>query len=127
MINSLAKARKLQRKALESLYEGICTVTEYSKVTDSKTHITCNKEIVVIKDEPCRLSFEKIQETDKSSTVSGTVQKIKLFIRPDINIKPGTKITVTQNGITADYTYSGVPSVYLSHQEIILDWFKEYA
>jgi hypothetical protein len=127
MINSLVKARKLQKKAIESIYEGVCTVTEYMKVTDDTTHITHNQEIVLLENEPCRLSFENIQVTDKTDTVSNTVQKIKLFISPNIVIKPGSKITVTQNGITSDYTYSSVPSVYLSHQEIVLELFKEYA
>lgn len=127
MINSLIKVRKLQREAIESMYEGVCTVTEYRKVTDDTTHLTYNKEIVLLENEPCRLSFESVQVTDKTDTVSNTVKKIKLFISPFIAIKPGSKITVTQNGVTSEYTYSSVPSVYSSHQEIMLDLFKEYA
>ena len=41
--------------------------------------------------------------------------------------KRTSKITVTQNGVTGDYARSGVPAVYVSHQEVTLELFKEYA
>ena len=52
---------------------------------------------------------------------------IELFISPDITIKPNSKIIVTQAGVTTDYTYSGVPAVYDTHQQIILEFFTEWA
>ena len=114
------------RKAIESLYTGKCTVTEYKKVRDSESGILKPREIVVLKDIPCRLSFKNIYAADLGYG-NAVEQEVKLFISPDINIKDGSKITVTQNGVTADYTNSGKPAVYSSHKEIILDLFRGWA
>ena len=52
---------------------------------------------------------------------------IKLFISSDIVIKSGSKLTVTQTGVTTAYTGSGVPAVYPTHQETILELFESWA
>ncbi|HBG5847838.1 TPA: hypothetical protein OUL20_003776, partial [Clostridioides difficile] len=55
-------------------------------------------------------------------------QKIKLFISPDIEIKAGSKLIITnQNNITKEYIRSGEPAIYPNHQEIILELFKDKA
>ena len=60
-------------------------------------------------------------------SVDAALQATKLFISPDITIKPGSKITVTQTGVTTEYTGSGVPAVYPTHQEIMLELFESWA
>ena len=52
------------KKAIESLYKGKCTVTEYRKVRDKESGILKPREIVVLKDIPCRLSFKNIYAAD---------------------------------------------------------------
>ena len=52
---------------------------------------------------------------------------MKLFIAPDIEVKSGSKITVTQNGVTAEYSASGEAAVYESHKEIMLELWKGWA
>ncbi len=116
---------KMHRKAVESLYNGTCTVYEHRKVKDEKTKLTGFEDALVLENQPCRLSFEKINAAVQGESYAAVSQSIKLFLSPDIVIKPGSKITVTQNGVTADYTSSGVPAVYQSHQEIILELEKE--
>lgn len=54
-------------------------------------------------------------------------QSVKLFISPDIVIKAGSKIIVTQHGRTTEYSNSGVPAVYPTHQEIMLTLFEGWA
>ena len=49
---------------------------------------------------------------------------MKLFISPDVLIKAGSKIIVTQHGRTTEYSNSGVPAVYPTHQEIMLTLFE---
>lgn len=118
---------KLHRKAVESLYNGICTVYEYQKVTDEITKLTGYKEVSVLEGQPCRLSFEKITTAIQSESSAAVVQGTKLFLSPDIIVKPGSKITVTQAGVTTDYTCSGIPAVYPYHQEIMLELFERWA
>ena len=115
------------RKAIESLYKGSCDIIEYDDVFDKRTKITDKAEAVVLTNQPCRLSFRIIKNAVESDVQTGVSQLAKLFISPDINIKPGSKIIVTQNGVTTEYAFSGKPAVYSGHQEIMLDLFKGWA
>ena len=63
----------------------------------------------------------------KTDTAAKLTQGTKLFIAPEIKIKPGSKIIVEQNGTTTEYSASGVPAVYLSHAEIMLELFEGWA
>ena len=115
------------RKALESLYDGTCTITEYKKVK-KENKSTGFVESVVVENQPCRISFNTISNTTSTETgASALVSVVKLFIAPEINVKPGSKITVTQNNVTTDYQNSGQPAYYNTHQEIILELFKGWS
>lgn len=115
------------RKAIESRYAGTCTVYEYQSVKDTVTKITDKQEVDVLTDQPCRLSYKTIASTSSSDGAAAVTQAVTLFIAPEIIIKPGSKITVIQNGITADYQSSGKPAVYTNHQEIVLELFQGWA
>ncbi|MEH7342751.1 hypothetical protein V7122_02505 [Bacillus sp. JJ1532] len=115
------------RKAIESQYHGICTVKEYQSVKDPITHITSKKEVVVLENQLCKLSFEKQTAATNTSAPAVIAQSTKLFVAPEIEIKPGSKIIVTQNSRTTEYSRSGEPAVYTNHQEIMLELFRGYA
>ena len=127
MTEAVKKAQEAHRKLIESAYEGKATVTEHKKVTDQKTKLTSYREKIVLEDQPCRLSFEKIEAAGLGNPAVSTGQTIKLFTSPDAVIRPGSKITVTQNGVTEAYTYSGKPAVYATQQEFILQLFERWA
>lgn len=115
------------RKALESLYVGNCTVTEHQKVK-KENKSTGFQDAVVLENQPCRLSFKTINSTvQNDNAASSVVQVTVLFIAPEVKIAPGSKITVTQNGVTTDYKQSGEPAIYDTHQEIVLDLFREWS
>jgi len=131
----LSKAKVVRaRKAVESLYNGVCDVIEYKKVTKANKS-TCFEEVTVLSKQPCRLSYKastsmslSIKSTQENENLSSTMeQMIKLFISPDIEIKAGSKIVVTQNGKTVAYKGSGQPAIYKTHQEITLDLFEGWA
>jgi len=127
MVSTIEAARKAARKAQEQLYDGICTVTEYRKVKDEKTKLSGMSDVVVLEGQPCRISFSKVSPVVQSESAANAVQTIKLFISPDVTINPGAKITVTQNGVTTVFQSSGVPAVYATHQEIMLELFERWA
>lgn len=127
MVSAIEAARKAARKAQEQLYDGVCTVTEYRKVKDEKTKLSGMKDVVVLEGQPCRISFSKVSPVVQSESAANAVQTIKLFISPDVTINPGAKITVTQNGVTTVFQSSGVPAVYATHQEIMLEFYRERA
>ena len=113
------------RKALEKGYVGTFTVTEHKKVT-KPNHITGFSDVDVLIDQPCRLSFSA-NPPATNGDVSEISQTVKLFFAPEITIKEGSKITVTQNGTTTEYKQSGTPAVYDTHKEILLELFRGWA
>lgn len=127
MVKQMKAAQKAARKAIEATYFGTLTVTEHQTVKDEKTKLTKSVDAVVLQDEPCRLSFEKMQTAVQSESAATIVQGAKIFVSPDISIKAGSKLTVTQDNVTTDYTRSGESAIYPTHQEIMLELFKEYA
>lgn len=108
---------------LSRLWIGKCTVYEYQSVTDPITHQDTQTEVPVLVDEPCRLSYNREQATNISSGAAVVSQSITLFIRPDLKIKAGSVIEITQHGNTTKYKGSGMPAVYSNHQEIVLELY----
>ncbi|WP_304160264.1 hypothetical protein [Phascolarctobacterium succinatutens] len=127
MIKAMQAAQKAARKAIESTYTGVMTVSERQSVKDPNTHITSTKEVVVLENQPCKLSFETIAATAQTETAASLTQGTKLFLPPNVKIKAGSKIIVEQDGVKNAYSASGVPAVYPTHQEIILTLFERWA
>ena len=120
--NQVVKARK----AIESMYDGTCTVTEYQEyIKDNKS--TAHHEVVLLEGQPCRLSFSSSPNTNQTESAAQLVQTIKVFLAPDVRVQAGSKLTITQNGVTTEYKSSGEPALYQTHQEIMLELFKGWA
>ena len=127
MVKQIQAAQKAARKAIEATYFGVLTVTEHQKVKDEVTKLTGYKDVIVIDGQPCKLSFESLKTAIQSESAATVAQTTKLFVSPDVRIKAGSKLTVAQDGVTTDYTCSGIPATYPTHQEIILDLFEDWA
>lgn len=112
---------------LSLLWTGKCTIYEYQDVTHPNTYQTTQEEVAVLVDEPCRLSYNHEQATNIANGAAVVSQSITLFIRPDLVIKPGSVIEITQNGVTEKYKGSGQPAVYSNHQQIILQLYEDNA
>lgn len=120
--NQMVKIRKVK----ELMYIGLCTVIEYRKVK-KENKSTGFEEVTVLENIPCKLSFKNLSssvETDKASIIN---QSISLILVPEVKINSGSKIIVTQNGVTTEYKNSGVHAVYTTHQEIMLELFKGWS
>lgn len=126
MVKALEVARKAARRAQESTYEGFCTIIEYRSVKDEKTKLLNEKEVIVMENQPCKLSFGKSNAVVQTETAAAVSQEIKLFLAPEIQVNSGSKIVVTQNGKTEAYSASGKPAVYSTHQEIVLELFERW-
>lgn len=126
-MKAVEAARKAARRAQEASYDGRCTVVEYRQVKNETTKLTGKKEVVVMEDQPCRLSYEKLSAASQTETAAGITQGIKLFLAPEAVIKEGSKIIVMQNRVTGVYCASGKPAVYSTHQEVILELFEGWA
>lgn len=109
------------RQAMETMYRGRCTVTEHQQYQEGGR--TKYREVVVLRDQPCRLSFSSAPAAGAADPASPLLQTVKLFLPPDLEVRSGSKLTVTQNGTTTDYRGSGVPMRYGTHQEMMLELF----
>ena len=109
---------------LAVLWKGKCTIYEYQDKTHPNTFQTTQELVPVLENEPCRLSYDREQATNIQSGAAVVSQSITLFIRPDLVIKPGSVIEITQNGVTEKYEGSGKPAVYSNHQEIVLKLYE---
>lgn len=113
-------------KALRRLWVGQCTVIERQCVEDPVTKRTRYEEVTVLENLACHLSFSSSPATD-GRPVAAVTQSVKLFLAPEHEIKPGSKIIVTQRGRTETYKSSGVAEPYSDHQEILLELFERWA
>ncbi|OME58369.1 hypothetical protein BSK59_08550 [Paenibacillus odorifer] len=109
-----------ERAALESTYEGLCTVSEMKDVKDPVTGKTRQQTIIVLANEPCGLSQSSLPAATQTVTADQINYDAKLFISPDITIKPGSRITVQQNGMEFKGEQAGKAFRYATHQEIKL-------
>ncbi|HBF0798881.1 TPA: hypothetical protein ACKOO2_002642 [Clostridioides difficile] len=110
------------RKAIEMLYRDKCTIVEYQPIKDAITKRTNNKEVIVLENQPCKLSYKNITSATDGK-VAKLEQTIKLFISPNIEIKAGSKLIINDK----EYVRSGESAIYPNHQEIILELFKDKA
>jgi hypothetical protein len=116
---------------LATLWVGKATIYEYQEITDPDTYETTSGLVPVVKDEPCRLSQNRVSHNQSDvvgvTNVPYVNQLIVLFIRPDLEIKAGSVIEVTQNNVTEKYKRSGKPAIYSNHQEITLELYEDKA
>ena len=73
------------------------------------------------------MSHKSVDSTNQTGTANIVSQAITVYLSPDISVKPGSKLTITQNGVTTVYKSSGTPAVYSLHQEIPLTLFEGWA
>ena len=128
MINdAIRQAQRMHRKAVEATYDGTCRIYGMQSVKDPVTKVTRQEETLVQDGIACHLSYSSTALAAGSDTVTGVAQTIKLFLEPEPVVPPGSRIEVTQQGRTESYAQSGKAAVYSSHQEILLEIWKEYA
>lgn len=115
------------KQALQTLYTGTATVYTYGYVTDERGAEVMSEEATeALTDIPCRLSYDR-KENNEQNTVGTIVQDITMHCDPSYDIPAGSKIVITQNGVTRTYKCSSKPAVYESHQEVELTAYRERA
>lgn len=105
--------------AIRSLWCDRCTVTQKQNVTDGA--FTKQQDVTLFENEPCRLSFRKVDVISETDHAARTVQSAVLFLARDRVIPPGSEIAVTHEGVLRHYVRAGVAAVYSVHQEVPLE------
>ena len=118
---------------LPKLWKDICTIQTVQKVTKSN-QATGLEWVNLVEDEPCKISFFQNNmrvnnPTDRSWVASAVVQQTKLFIRPDLDIPAGSRITVTthENNKLLYFESSAIPMIFTNHQEILVESVQKWA
>jgi hypothetical protein len=113
--------------AITSLWDGRCTITVRSGVLNPDNGRTETQEQTITSDVPCRISYERVTATTPAEEAQRVEQTVTLLIANTTDIPAGSKITVTQNGVTRDYQQSGEAAVYSFHKEVPLVMFERWA
>jgi hypothetical protein len=121
MVNSI-------RKSIERLYTDSCIIYELQGIKDEVTGITqANNWVAVHQDISCKLSSKNVVQAVRSDMASKITKVVKLYIAPEIEIKPGSKIEVTSRGKKYLFRNSGLPAMRTNHQEVALELWGEKA
>ena len=125
IINAIRQPQAMHRTVIEQTYTSTCMVTEQQKVKKPNGS-TGFEEVKVLEGQPCLMIYKTVSSASDPEPAAAINQGTVLLISPEVEIKPGSRITVNQNGVTADYARSGIPAVFATHQEINLESFKGY-
>ena len=105
---------ELMRKQAESLYDKTADVYEYKQ---AEGVINNAEESLLYSSVPCRISAKNLPNGEQSDTTNNVSGTVKLFCSAGYKIPTGSKIVVSDGNT---YISSGIPMVYISHQEIEL-------
>ena len=117
---------KRAKRPILSMMTGTCDVQEYQSVKDQTTHVTKQQLVTVYSSQPCKLSYSKNPATAEGDA-PGLLLTVRLILPPELTIKPGAVITVTQAGKTRTFKAASEPAVYTNHQEVDLESADDYA
>lgn len=115
------------REALRKLWDGLCDVYVRKTEVNKANGRDAPEWIRTVHRQPCRLSFSTVSPTTARDDAALIRQTVKLFLAKDVDVPPGSKLVVTQEGRTRTYVDTGEPAVYRHHQEITLERKEEWA
>lgn len=113
--------------AINPLFVGSCNIYTFSKSKDPISKLSSVSKSLLYSNQPCRISFSKVVSASKTDTTNNISLGVKLFICNNLTIPSGSDIEVIQDGVTYNFTSSGVPSVYPTHQEVMLEDSEVFA
>jgi hypothetical protein len=115
----------LVRKAIESRYDNICSVYVYQDVFNEDTKQTKRERVRLLKDIPCRLSYQTQAfaslVSSQNEGVPETYQSVKMFIAPELDIPENSEIEVQRAGRSLKFKRSSVPVIHTNHQEVMVE------
>ncbi|MCL2568607.1 MAG: hypothetical protein FWE12_04115 [Oscillospiraceae bacterium] len=114
------------RMALRRWWTDRCDVFLRESTVCSESGRSVFTERKVYADLPCRVSFRISFETvgavrDVGTAAVSAGQAVRLFLAPDAVVPPGSRIVVRRQGQEMVFWRTGVPVVFLGHQEIRME------
>lgn len=116
---------KLVRKAIERQYTATCSVYVYQDVLDEDTKQTRQDRVLLVENQPCRLSYQTQAFASLVSTQNDGIpsnhQGVKIFMCPELDIPENSEIDVMWNGRKLEFKRSSVPIIHTNHQEVMVE------
>jgi hypothetical protein len=112
-----------EAEVLALTYTDTCLIERFEDKKNPETHIT-EQVWQLVNDEPLKCGFS--QKTTgglpvvEGEMVNATVVEHKLFMIPNVDVKKGDRITITQSTGQTHIMYANKPMFYTSHTEVIL-------
>lgn len=113
------------KKDLRRLWDDTCSIYVYEKTTNESTKRTEFGETMIYSNEPCKLSFNTLNNINEVDHVGEDYQDAKLFIDNELYIPMGSKVVVTRGARTFTYKVGEI-AVFVSHQELRLTLFDRW-
>lgn len=112
------------RHKLDAFYDGVCSVSHYEVlpgVVDQVKEVAGGSEI------PCHLDYGDVGPVEALEPGQRVVLGATLFLAPEVEIAPGSRVSVKQNGVQLVFEASGEAAVYQTHQEVPLRMAGKWA
>ena len=90
-MDNIELAKEQARKIIESTYDSKCDIIEHQAIKNYINKRTEYQEITSLEKQPCRISYKTISKSNETENENNITQIIKLFIAPEIQIKPRIK------------------------------------
>lgn len=116
------------KRAIKPFYTDVGNVYE-KKVLDGA--FTKFETVLKFKNMPCRVSAKSYLFGENAGSESlntlNVNKRVKLFVPPEYEIKPGSTVEVTSLDKKRLYGKSGEMSFYTTHNEVMVEIVKDYA
>ena len=107
-----------QRRALERTFQGVMDIFGQNKeLVGGETRLRWQLLQQAV---PCALSWGKGAPAQQGEDAGGIHYPATIFCAPELDIPPGSRIAVTQQGKTVPFQYSGECARYPTHQQIVV-------
>ncbi len=119
-----AEARRM-REAIEALWTDVCSIA-VRRAVQAEGGAEELREETIATGVKCRLSY--IEAGAAQLDVAAQLgQRAKLMLGCELEVPPGSLITVERCGRQVKYRSSGAPRLYRSHQEIEMELSDRWA
>lgn len=108
---------QMDMNQINKMFDGVCSIKELEQQEDERG-IMRQREKVAAGDVPCHLEIKSAGAVRNNGEGSRVEANGRLFLAADVEVKPGSIITVCQQGREYVFVSSSLAKVYRWHQEI---------
>lgn len=113
------------RKWIDKLNTGRMTIFNYEP-TEEESGITEFELVPIQEDVPCRLSYQDKQSATKDEPAQA-LKSIRVITALDVDIKEGSILEITFNGVTQKYKQAGRTHINDFRKSTPLEIYEEHA